>query len=183
MLPPVPPAAAPLGDAPLSAFVAELFTALAFPPLPASVPPRPPVPAPLTRLLKLPAAPADPENEVSTTILFQLPTTTDMRVKIFWLNGQGELIVYNELGGAGNEYEQYTFVGHIWVVQHGQRELGRYQATKVYGVVRIPEISEDEKKHAATILISPENDGTFETIEIGTKAGIIPPSNSSFVTV
>ena len=58
MLPPVPPAAAPLGDAPSSAFVAELFTALAFPPLPASVPPRPPVPAPLTRLLKLPAAPA-----------------------------------------------------------------------------------------------------------------------------
>ena len=63
MFPPVPPAAAPLGDVPLDAFDEELFTAPLFPPLPASDPPAPPFACPD----KLPACPADPADPPPTT--------------------------------------------------------------------------------------------------------------------
>ena len=83
-------------------------------------------------------------NDLDTKILFQLPTDVDMRCKIFWVSATGEMVVHNEISGPGSEYEQCTQVGHVWVVQFRQKELGRYVAVEEYGVVRIPELQEVE---------------------------------------
>lgn len=83
-------------------------------------------------------------SDAATTILFQQPLNATQTSKIFWVGLEGELVVYNELKGAGAEYEQPTFQGHVWVVFSGQRELGRYIATEKYSVVQVPEIDEDD---------------------------------------
>jgi len=48
----------------------------------------------------------------TTTILFQLPTNSELSFKIFWLDFEGEKTVFNELRGAGAQYEQITTAGY-----------------------------------------------------------------------
>jgi len=46
-----------------------------------------------------------------TTILFQLPMNSEISCKVFWLGFDGVKTIYNELRGAGAQYEQSTTVG------------------------------------------------------------------------